>query len=173
MRYVEPFATPNEAESMAATVPAAPHSAPVISQTASMMRPVGMPQLRASVGLVAVARTALPRRVNLSSAWIASMAATAMPMTTTCTRVKISPPAVTAASSATTYDTLSYPTRASSTLLSINAAARDTITMPMWEVPRRRNGAYSTRCSARDAAAPQAAATASPVQMLNPARFTP
>jgi hypothetical protein len=63
IRKPAPLPTANESEFMAATVPARPHRAPVSSQTRSMTRPVGMPQLRASDGLAAVARFALPSRV--------------------------------------------------------------------------------------------------------------
>ena len=97
IRYSDPLPTPNEPESIAATVPARPHSAPVMTQTASMIRPVAIPQARASVGLAAVARIALPMRVNVSRAWMAAIAARAMVMIATCADVRTRPPAPTVA----------------------------------------------------------------------------
>src|SRR5438309_3747566 len=63
MRKPAPLAITNESEFNAAMTPARPQRAPVMSHTMSITRCVGMPQLRASVGLAAVARIALPRRV--------------------------------------------------------------------------------------------------------------
>src|SRR5207237_10258294 len=91
IRYSDPLLTANEPESIAATVPARPHSAPVMTQTRSMIRPVEIPQARASVGLAAVARIALPMRVNVSSAWMAAIAATAMMMIAIYTEVRTKP----------------------------------------------------------------------------------
>ena len=68
IRNSEPLATENESEFMPATVPARPQRAPVISHARSTTRAVGMPQLRARVGLAAVARIALPSLVNRSNA---------------------------------------------------------------------------------------------------------
>ncbi len=68
MRKPAPLATANDSEFIPATVPATPQRAPVISQTRSTTRCVGMPQLRARLALAAVARIALPSRVKVSSA---------------------------------------------------------------------------------------------------------
>src|SRR5207302_10591493 len=62
------------------TTPAIPHRAPDMSQATSMTRSVATPQLRASPGLVAVARIALPSRVRVEIRCTASIATTEMPM---------------------------------------------------------------------------------------------
>ena len=49
--------------SIAKTVPARPHRAPVMAQVIAITRPALIPQLRASVRLAAVARIALPSLV--------------------------------------------------------------------------------------------------------------
>ena len=88
IRNSEPLATENESEFIPATTPATPQRAPVISQARSITRWVGMPQLRARVGLAAVARIALPSRVKWSRPWITSMVITATAMIASCTPVK-------------------------------------------------------------------------------------
>ncbi len=50
--------------------------------------------------------------------------------------------------------------------------ASETMTMPRYEVPLRRKGAYTIRFSRNEKTAPKSAPTTIPTQMLMPARFT-
>src|SRR5260221_6952265 len=82
-RKLAPVTSSKVAVFRTSTTPAIPHSAPDSSQATSMIRSVGTPQLLASEGLVAVARIALPNRVQVEIRCTVTMAATATPMIAT------------------------------------------------------------------------------------------
>src|SRR5260370_13818196 len=130
---------------MPATTPATRHSARVISQTTSIARWVGMPQLRARVGLAAVARMAFPNRVYLSKPCMASIMMTATTMIAIWAVVSTSPLDRRSGPWSITYEDVKYPTIGSSTLAIISDAARDTITIPMRLVPLGWHAAYTNR----------------------------
>src|ERR1700674_236405 len=131
IRNAAPLATANESEFRAATTPAKPHNAPVISQTTSTTRWVGMPQLRASVGLADVARIALPSFVYVRSPWIRSMTTTARPMIAIWLVVSVMLPIRTRLPPVFWYEELKAPTIGSSRLAIMSDTASETMTIPM------------------------------------------
>ena len=93
MRKIGPSVKSNVTVVIASATPAAPQSAPEISQVTSVIRSVRMPQLRATTGFAEVARIARPSWVRVSSRCSASIATTVIPMMISWLAVTTKPPA--------------------------------------------------------------------------------
>ena len=127
--------------SIAKTVPARPHRAPVSVHVMPMTRSALTPQHLASIRFAAVARIALPSFVYRSMAATDAITIRLIAMMMSCTVVKTRPPALKVRPWLSRYDTPTPPAIAAIPNSMISAMPRETITSVIGADPRRWKGA--------------------------------